>query len=296
MEDGFVSFVGTMPELKDAEFRRLSKFIQTNYGIKMPLTKRIVLQGRLQKRLKALAMHDFKTYTDYVFSPEGKEEIIHMIDVVSTNKTDFFREPSHFVYLANHILPELARESKFRKINVWSAGCSSGEEPYTLAMVMSEFCEKNYGMDYSILASDISTIMLQQGADAVYREDHAIPVPVFMRSKYFLRSKDQTVSTVRIVKPLRDRVQFRRINFMDTSYATNFDFDIIFCRNALIYFERQVQESIINKLCQHLKPGGYFILGHSETITNMNVPLVSVGSTIYRKKTTINEQQKGNFN
>lgn len=295
MEAGMIGYVGAMPELKDAEFRRFSKFIQVNYGIKMPLTKRIVLQGRLQKRLKALAMSDFKEYADYVFSPAGKEEIIHMIDVVSTNKTDFFREPSHFVYLSNTILPELAKEQKYRKINIWSAGCSSGEEPYTLAMVTSEFCEKNYGFDYSILATDISTLMLQQGADAVYREDRIIPVPTYMRSKYLLRSKDQTVQNVRIVKHLRDKIQFRRLNFMDSAYPVNCDFDIIFCRNALIYFEHQDQENIINKLVQHLKPGGYFVLGHSETINNMNVPLESVGSTIYRKKTTINEQSRENF-
>lgn len=292
MNTGMVDFLGAMPELKDAEFRRLSRFIQNNYGIKMPLSKRIVLQGRLQKRLKALSMSNFKEYADYVFSPAGKEEIIHMIDVVSTNKTDFFREPSHFVYMSNNILPALAKEQKFRKVNIWSAGCSSGEEPYTLAMVMSEFCEKNYGMDFGILATDISTLMLQQGADAIYREDRIIPVPAFMRNKYLMRSKDQTVKNVRVVKHLRDKIQFRRLNFMDPTYPVNFDFDIIFCRNALIYFERQDQENIIKKLIQHLKPGGYFILGHSETITNMDVPLESIGSTIYRKKTIINEQSK----
>lgn len=276
--------LNSLPELKDREFRLLSDFIQTNYGIKMPDTKRIVLQGRLQKRLKALAMTDFKTYVEYVFSPRGRDEIIHMIDVVSTNKTDFFRESSHFDYLTNTILPQLVDANKYRNVKVWSAGCSSGEEPYTLAMVLNEFREKNSGFDFSILATDISTAMLQFGADAIYREDRILPIPMDLRKKYFLRSKDQTMHQVRVVKPLRDKVKFRRINFMDTVYNADSDFDIIFCRNALIYFEHDVQECIINKLCQHLKPGGYFILGHSETITCMNVPLDNISATISRKK------------
>ncbi len=282
--NGIDRYVNALPELNDKEFKQLSEFIQTNYGIKLPMTKRIVLQGRLQKRLKALSMNNFKSYVDYVFSAQGKNEIVNMIDVVSTNKTDFFREPSHFEYLTNTILPDMMNAGRYRKINVWSAACSSGEEPYTLAMVLNEFRSKNVGMDYSILATDISTAMLQQGADAIYREERIIPVPVDLRKKYFLRSKDPSMQQVRVVKTLRDKVRFRRLNFMDLTYAVDPDFDIIFCRNALIYFEHDVQESIVNKLCQRLKPGGYFVFGHSETISNMDVPLVNVTATIARKK------------
>lgn len=277
------NYVCTLPELNDNEFSRLSIFIQNNYGIRMPLSKRIVLQGRLQKRLKALNMTDFKTYVDYVFSSKGQSEIVHMIDVVSTNKTDFFREPSHFEYLSFNILPDLMSDGRYRKLKVWSAGCSSGEEPYTMAMVLNEFKEKTLGMDFSILATDISTKMLQQGADAIYSEERILPVPLDFRIKYLLRSKDESQHQVRIVKQLRDKVKFRRLNFMDASYPVESGFDIIFCRNVLIYFEHNVQEAIISKLCRHLKRGGYFILGHSETITNMNVPLVSVTPTILRR-------------
>lgn len=273
-----------LPSLNDNEFNRLSEFIQTNYGIKLPQGKRIVLQGRLQKRLKVLSMNDFKTYVDYVFSVEGQGEIVNMIDVVSTNKTDFFRESAHFDYLSNTILPELLNGNRYKTVRVWSAGCSSGEEPYTLAMVINEFKEKNPGMEYNILATDISTQMLQKGVDAVYRLDHTVDIPLYLKKKYLLRSKDPSLGQVRIVKELRDKVQFRRVNFMDSVYQVENEFDIIFCRNALIYFERPVQEAIINKLCQHLVKGGYFVLGHSETITNMNVPLERVASTISRKK------------
>ncbi len=269
--------------LTDKDFKQLSSYIQGNYGIKMPPAKRIVLQGRLQKRLRKLDIRDFKTYVDYVFSKEGENEIIHMMDVVSTNKTDFYREPIHFEVLTEDLLPALVKEHGRRKINVWSAGCSSGEEPYTLAIVLNEFKLNNPGFDFQILATDISTQMLQHGANAIYKEERIEIVPLNIKRKYFLRSKDRTNSQVRVVRELRDKVKFQRLNFMDTNYYVNEEFDIIFCRNALIYFERDNQEMVINKLVSKLRPGGYFFLGHSESITNMRVPLKSIRPTIFYK-------------
>jgi chemotaxis protein methyltransferase CheR len=269
--------------LSDKEFTQLSNFIQTNYGIKMPPAKKIVLQGRLQKRLRELQIPDFKSYVEYVFSKGGENEIIHMMDVVSTNKTDFYREPVHFEFLEKELLPMLAQNKTRGVIKVWSAGCSSGEEPYTLAIVLQEFKEKNPGFDYHILATDISTQVLQQGANAVYKEDKIAIIPNHLKKKYFLRSKNRELSQVRVVKNLRDKLSFQRLNFMDTTYHINDSFDIIFCRNALIYFERPNQEIVINKLVNKLKPDGYFFLGHSESITNMHVPLKSVKPTIFKK-------------
>jgi chemotaxis protein methyltransferase CheR len=270
-------------ELSDKEFSQLSQFIQSNYGIKMPPIKKVVLQGRLQRRLKKLGISNYKTYIDYVFSPQGQEEIIHMMDVVSTNKTDFFREPIHFEFLSDEILPEILKREGRTVVKVWSAGCSSGEEPYTLAITMSEFKEKNPGFDFSIFATDISTQMLQNGANAIYKEDRVDEIPMYLKKKYFLKSKERNNPQVRLVKAIRDKVQFMRLNFMDTTYQVNDMFDIIFCRNALIYFERENQENVINKLCGKLKTNGFFILGHSESLTNMHVPLKSVKPTIYRK-------------
>lgn len=269
--------------LSDKEFNQLSNFIQSNYGIKMPPAKKIVLQGRLHKRLKELQIPDFKTYVEYVFSKEGENEIIHMMDVVSTNKTDFYREPIHFEFLEKDLLPAIVAEKGRSTVKVWSAGCSSGEEPYTLAIVLQEFKEKNLGFDWQILATDISTQVLQHGANAVYKEEKINIVPNNLKKKYFLRSKDRSNPVVRVVKTLRDKVSFQRLNFMDTSYQVNDAYDIVFCRNALIYFERENQEKVINKLCSKLKPNGYFFLGHSESITNMDVPLKSVKPTIFRK-------------
>jgi chemotaxis protein methyltransferase CheR len=268
--------------LSDKEFLRLSNFIQSNYGIKMPPAKKSILQGRLHKRLRKLQITDFKTYVDYVFSEKGKDEIIHMMDVVSTNKTDFYREPVHFEILKEVILPDIYNKN-IKKINVWSAGCSSGEEPYTIAIVLNDFKLKKQGFDYQIIATDISTQMLKTGADAIYPKERIEMIPLDIKKRYFLKSKDRTKPKVRIVKELRNKVKFQRLNFMDNIYKINESFDIIFCRNALIYFERQNQEAVINKLSNKLNTGGYFFLGHSESITNMNVPLKALQPTIYVK-------------
>jgi len=269
--------------LSDVEFKQLSNYIQTNYGIKMPPAKKIVLQGRLQKRLRDLQIPDFKSYVEFVFSKQGENEIIHMMDVVSTNKTDFYREPVHFEILTNDLLPAIYKQKGRGTIKIWSAGCSSGEEPYTLAIVLNEFKEKNPGFDFQIIGTDISTQMLQNGANAIYKEERIEIIPLTLKKKYFLRSKDITKPMVRLTKEIRNKVSFQRLNFMDTSYQMNEVFDIIFCRNALIYFERENQEDIINKLCSKLQPGGYFFLGHSESITNMKVPLKSLRPTVFTK-------------
>ncbi len=271
--------------LTDAEFTKLSKFIYGQYGIKMPIAKKIMLQSRLQKRLRALNMVHFKVYIDYVFSKEGTDEIVHMMDVVSTNKTDFYRESAHFDFLQNKLLPSyINKYSNTRQtIKIWSAGSSSGEEAYTLAMVFRDFLEKYPSIDFSIYATDISTKMLKVGISAIYPEERTEIIPLNIKRKYLLRSKDKSKKMVRIVPELRNRVKFARLNFMDNSYNVNEKFDIVFCRNVLIYFDRETQEQVINKLSRHLKSGGYFFLGHSESITNIEVPLQQVMPTVFTR-------------
>lgn len=270
-------------QLSDGDFTRLSKFIYSQYGIKMPETKRIMLQSRLQKRLKALQMPTFAEYVDYVFSPQGSSEIIHMMDVVSTNKTDFFRENQHFDYLFSTVLPEMHELNRQNFVKVWSAGCSSGEEPYTLAMVMSEYAATTRGFDFQIMGSDISTIVLDKAVTAIYPEDKVNVIPYELKKKYLLRSKDRTKPTVRIVPELRRKTSFMRLNFMDEVYDVPTKFDIIFCRNVLIYFDRKTQEDVINKLCRHLNIGGYFFLGHSESVAGIEVPLQQLKPTVFRR-------------
>ncbi len=268
-------------QLSDSEFAKLSKFIYSQYGIKMPPEKRIMLQSRLQKRLRVLKIYSFKEYIDYVFSTQGNDEIIHMMDVVSTNKTDFYRESSHFEFLGQVILPKLFEEKK--QIKIWSAGCSSGPEVYTLAIELSEFAINHPGFDYSILGTDISTLMLKKAFAGVYPEEMVNMIPLELKRKYLLKSKEKTKKLVRINSNLRNKTRFLRVNFMDDHYAVNEQFDIIFCRNVLIYFDRETQEKVINKLCNYLRLDGFFFLGHSESITNINVPLKQLKPTVYCK-------------
>lgn len=270
-------------KLSDKEFDTLSQFIYKRYGIKMPPAKRVMLQSRLQKRLRALKTYSFDEYIKFVFSKQGEEEIIHMMDVVSTNKTDFFREPAHFEFLKQNVLPKFV-ENNTRNLKLWSAGCSSGQEVYTLGIVISDFFEAHPGFDFSILGTDISTKVLKLAHSAIYAEDMVSMIPLETKKKYLLKSKDKTKKQIRINNKLRQKAHYQRLNFMDSTYNIHEQFDIIFCRNVLIYFDRETQENVINKLCRHLKPGGYFFLGHSESITNIDVPLNQVKPTIFTKK------------
>lgn len=272
-------------QLTQDEFDKLSRFIYKESGIKMPPVKKVMLQSRLQKRLRELNMTNFKEYIEYVFSRDGlNNEIIHMLDVVSTNKTDFFREPVHFEFLTQTVLPEFIQQRNSSKtIKVWSAGCSSGEEPYTISIVLADFAEKNPGFDFSIVGTDISTQILQKAVDAIYKEDRVSIIPFETKKKYFLKSKDRTNPTVKVISELRRRVRFGRLNFMDSYYDISETFDVIFCRNVLIYFDRETQEKVIQKLCDKLRPDGYFFLGHSESIMNMQVPLKQVKPTIFKR-------------
>jgi chemotaxis protein methyltransferase CheR len=266
------------------DFNRLSKYIYNELGIKMPIEKKLMLQSRLLKRLSELHIGNFKDYLDFVFSKEGKTaELKTLTDLVTTNKTDFFREPIHFTFLQDVVLPELVEKKKQKKIKFWSAGCSSGEEPYTLAMTLSDYLEGVSGYNYSIHATDLSTRMLEKASLAVYGLDRVKDIPLPIKRKYLLKSKDPQNKTVRIVPDLRKKITFQHLNFMDHSYYVDDDFDAIFCRNVIIYFDRATQEMVINKLTAHLKPGGYFFLGHSESITNMDIPLKHIKPTIFQK-------------
>ena len=273
--------------LSGNDFRRLSSFIRSECGIKMPEQKRIMLEARLRKRLRALGIESFGEYCDFLFSPEGLEqEKLHMIDVVTTNKTDFFREPKHFDYLTQHAIPELFRlhgAGMRQGLSIWSAGCSTGEEPYTLAMVLTEYAQSQPGFRFSILATDISTRVLEKALRAVYKEERVGLMPASMKKKFLMRSKERERGLVRVVPELRSCIEFRRLNFMDSNFGIDSSFDIIFCRNVIIYFDRPTQQKVLQTIYRHLKPGGYLFMGHSETLSSLSIPLASVGSMVYRK-------------
>jgi len=270
--------------LKQKEFILISKFINQNFGIKLPDHKRIMIQGRLIKRLVKLNFGNFKDYTDYVFSKEGKVlELQHMIDTISTNKTDFFREAQHFDFIKDHVLPEYISQAKSTVFKVWSAACSSGEEVYTIAMVVNDFLEKYASHNYSVLGTDISKLMLTEAKNAIYPSRFTKPIALETKKKYFLKNKDPNKDEVRIKKILRDKVNFQWHNLMDEEYKIDDNFDVIFCRNVLIYFSKEDQIHVLKNLSKKLNPGGYLFLGHSESINFLNLPLKNVSHTVFQK-------------
>jgi chemotaxis protein methyltransferase CheR len=166
---------------------------------------------------------------------------------------------------------------------VWCAGCSTGEEAYTLAMVLSEYAQTHLGFRFRILATDLCTRVLEKANLAVYKSDDVAPVPADLRRKYFVRSRDRGTDLVRVVPELRDLVEFRRLNFMESEYALGAQADVIFCRNVIIYFDRTTQEQVLRKIAQNLIPGGHLFLGHSETLHGLDVMLTPVAPALYRK-------------
>jgi chemotaxis protein methyltransferase CheR len=240
--------------LSEKDFYRLSRLIQNECGIKMPAPKKGMLKARLRKRLRFLQIYSYAEYCDYLFSPEGiTNELVHMLDVVTTNKTDFFREPEHFDYLYRTALPELVNAHGVgtrRKLKAWSAGCSSGEEPYTLAMILDKFADRCDGFQYSILATDISTKVLEKAYFGIYPQEKVLPVPFELKKQYLLRSKDKNKRLIRIAPELRARVTFQRLNLMDEDSGIHEKMDVLFFRNVIIYFNKSTQKVILNRICR----------------------------------------------
>lgn len=270
--------------LSQADFDRLRSLIYDEAGISMTPDKKTMMEIRLKRRLRSLEISSFKEYCNQVFAPQAREgELVHLIDVLTTNKTDFFREAGHFEYLFSKALPELAAYNRAtRKSLIWSAGCSTGEEPYTLAMVLSEYARENPGFQFNILATDICTSVLAQAAAGIFKAEVLKPVPQSLRKKYFMKSRDPESDLLRVVPEVRSLIEFRRLNFMDDFGMTEFP-EIIFCRNVIIYFDRATQISLLKRLAQQLAPGGYFFSGHSESLQGMDLPLVPMAPAVYRK-------------
>lgn len=279
--------VNEVATLTDKDFNKFSAFIYEVCGIKLPPIKKTMLSARLNKRLRHLQIDSFSEYLDYVMSPDGEaHELTSMIDVVSTNKTDFFREAKHFDFLTSVVLPEYLARNKSgrlgRPLRIWSAGCSSGEEPYTIAMVLDDFCKRNPGLDFTILATDINTEVLAHGEQAVYANETVEPVPAAFRNRYLMRGKGNQGGFHRIVPELRRKVTFRRLNFMDKDFQIKEEIDLIFCRNVIIYFDRKTQIELFEKFFRQLARGGYLFTGHSETLEGIIDRMQRVTSAVYR--------------
>jgi chemotaxis protein methyltransferase CheR len=270
--------------LSDKDFRRLADVIQGYSGIKMPPGKRTMLEGRLRRRVRATGSGTLADYCRGLFEEDGlAHELVDLIDAVTTNKTEFFREPTHFDFLRDRGLSMLIKPER-RTLKAWSAACSIGAEPYTLAMVIAEYLrEARSRADYSILCTDLCTEVLEEAVAGVYQTAMIEPVPMELRRRYLMRARDQHRNIVRITPALRSKLLFSRLNLMDDAYPVDDDMDMIFCRNILIYFDKPTQAKVLRRLCSHLRPGGMLFLGHSESVVGIDLPVKQIASTIFQR-------------
>ncbi|WP_404373669.1 CheR family methyltransferase [Sphingomonas sp. MMS24-J45] len=264
-------------------FDKLAHYIYTYAGIKMPPSKRTMLEGRLRRRQRAVGVESLDDYCAYFFAANNIErEGEYLINAVTTNKTDFFREPQHFEYLRQVALPQLTARGS-QPLRAWSVACSTGPEPYTIAMVIDDFAAGRFGPSYSILATDLDTDVLEIARAGIYPAEIAEPIPPVLRRKYVMGSRDPARSEVRIVPALRRNIGFARLNLMDDHYPVGEAMDLIFCRNVLIYFDRETQLRVVSQIVDKLAPGGLLFLGHSESIAGHDLPIVQVANTIFKR-------------
>lgn len=271
------------PTMSDQEFARLSDLFYNHTGITLPHTKKNMLTSRLMKRLKTLGLRCFGEYYDYIVGEGRDSEFLNAVDMVSTNKTEFFRESNHFAYLKETALPDMvtlrASQGK-KKIEIWSAGCSSGEEVYSLAMTAGEFLG-NYSFQFLITGTDISHRMLEKARRAVYSRPEIQGIPPELLRKYFLRGTRSQSGYYRVVPELRSKVNIQHLNLMGDSWSMQPD--VIFCRNVMIYFDHETRNRLINRFYSRLSKDGYLFIGHSETLHGMKTDFRLVVPTIYRK-------------
>jgi chemotaxis protein methyltransferase CheR len=270
-------------KLTEAQFKKFSELIHQQAGIHLKPEKIELLNTRLGKRLRACNLDSFRKYYDLVVSDQTGSELVQLLNSVSTNFTSFFRESSHFDFLASTILPQFCHEHKGGKeIRLWSAACSSGEEPYTMAMVIDQFFAHHPGRRYRIMATDISTKVLAQAEQGVYPMDRLEKVPAELLRKYFQKGTGRNIGQARVKDQIKRNVSFQRFNLM-ADFPWRDELQVIFCRNAMIYFNRATQEELINKFYHCLTEGGYLLIGHSESLASFSHGFKQVAATAYRK-------------
>lgn len=268
-----------------ALFARFQRLIYNETGIWLSESKTALLCGRLARRLRALEFKSLREYYEVVSQPEQHEERVRMIDAITTNETRFFREPRHFEYLVGTLFPlwrRLAGQGlRSKKIRVWSAGCSSGEEPYSLAMVLAENLPACEGWDVRILATDISTRVLAIAQEGIYRIAGSTDIPRDMLQRFMLKGHSEYEGKMKVVREIRELVEFQRLNLGDDVYPVKETFDAIFCRNVLIYFDAASKTQVVDKLVRHLAPQGLLFIGHAENLHSITQGLKSVAPTVY---------------
>ncbi|MGE5503592.1 MAG: CheR family methyltransferase [Actinomycetota bacterium] len=269
-------------ELRDREFRFLASFLSRETGIVLSEHKREMVCGRLVKRLRALGLKGFDEYCELLDGPDGHDEVEHVVNAITTNITHFFREPHHFEQLRRDVLaPRLSEQPRRPRIRIWSAGCSSGEEPYSIAMVVADVLKQPEAWDALILATDIDTNMLARGAAGEYDAEAVRNVPETYRKRFIRRIPGRT-DRVQMGDELRRLIRFKRLNLHEP-WPMKGKFDAIFCRNVAIYFDKPTQRALFNRYADMLAPGGFFYLGHAESLIGVSDRFEVADKTVYRK-------------
>ena len=272
-----------MPELTDAEFHQLSQLVYQHAGIHLSPQKKELVRSRLTKILRTRALTSFQDYYQLVLQDTTGLELTNLLDAISTNQTAFWREPKHFEFLGQDLIPALVkRTGGALKWRFWSAGCSSGEEPYTLAMVLLSYLGNKDLSGVKIYASDINTQVLSQAQRGIYPISRVEPLPQEWRKHFFQKGVNQWEGYVRVKPEVKQLVEFFHLNLM-AAFPFKEEFEVIFCRNVMIYFEKPTQTEVVNKFHRCLKPGGHLFIGHSESLCNINHHFAYVKPTIYRK-------------
>ncbi len=273
-----------LAELTDTQFETISDLVKKLSGINLHQGKKELVKARLGKRLRALGLSDFDEYIEHLRQDTTRDEIVTMLDCISTNLTRFLREPQHFDYLVEHVLSPFgaAPEKHGRKVRIWSAGCSSGEEPYTIAILLHEHLPCLATWDARILATDLSTRVLGRAREGTYPADRLADVPGLWLSRYFTCVQTKPERRYRVNDEVRRLVSFARLNLME-NWPMRGPFDVIFCRNVMIYFDKPTQARLIDRYWEMLGPGGILFVGHSESLAGVKHRFDYVQPTVYRK-------------
>jgi chemotaxis protein methyltransferase CheR len=271
-----------MVMITEQEFAQLTNYIKTHYGIHMKEEKRTLLVGRLQQTMQRMNFSSYTEYLEYVKSDKSGKALTELANQVTTNHTFFMRETDHFDFYRDHVLPDLIARLREKDIRVWSAGCSSGQEPYTLAMIMADVLGKEkVWWDTKVLATDICSRVLEHAAKGEYPTDQIAALPDKWKSEYLrAKSKDTSVFSDKI----RAEVIYRKFNLMDAKFPFKKPFHVIFCRNVMIYFDNPTREALVDKFWDHMEYGGYLFIGHSESLNRDKTRFRYVMPAVYRKE------------
>lgn len=272
-------------DLKDEDFRFLARRVHEMSGIVIHERKRDMLYSRLSRRLRSLKLDNFRDYCDYVNGPAGAAEVGAMINAITTNLTHFFRESHHFDHLRDIVLPAIAetgRRTGGKRLRMWSAGCSSGEEPYSIAMALKSAPVDFSGWDMRVLATDLDTDMVAKAAAGRYRAAEADGIPTELVAKYTEEATTPAGREIRMRDALKQLIAFKQLNLMD-EWPMRGPFDAIFCRNVMIYFDHATKVRLIDRYANLLRSDGWLYIGHSESLSKVSDRFQLVGRTTYRR-------------